>query len=188
MSWLKKPTWRLFVVYALLAVLIWFARPSLLSIAIGLPPILLGEAIRIWACGHLVKTKRLTTTGAYAYVKNPLYLGTILISAGFCILARNWVVLAVVAVGFYGYYMPRKKRIEGGRLREIYGEAYERYDKAVPNLLPRLTPYRSGDDTRFNGRLVFANSEHGTAISVLIGLILIYACAWYRQGGAPGLH
>lgn len=188
MSWLKKPTWRLAAVYLLLALLILTAkRPTLLSLALGLPPIILGQALRIWACGHLVKNKRLTTTGPYAYVKNPLYVGTILISAGFCLLARHWYVLAAVAVGFFLYYIPRKKKIEGDRLRQIYGEAYERYDENVPDLLPRLTPYRSGDATRFDGRLVFDNSEHGTVMSVILGIALIYLSVWLRASGVLNL-
>ncbi len=184
MAWLKKPTWRLGAVYALLAVLVLTARkPTLLTLALGLVPIVSGEALRIWACGHLVKNKRLTTTGPYAYVKNPLYVGTILISAGFCVVARRWEMLAVVALAFFVYYMPRKKKIEGDRLRKIYGEDYDRFDKAVPDLLPRLTPYRSGDTTRFDSRLVFENSEHGTAISLPIGLALILLSVWLQERG-----
>jgi len=184
MSWIKKPTWRLGIVYSLLALLIYSARrPTVLSLAIGLAPILLGVALRVWACGHLVKNKRLTTTGPYAHVKNPLYVGTILISAGFCILAQP-LLLPVVLLGFYAYYMPRKRKIEGDRLRKIYGEAYERYEKAVPDLLPQLRPYRSGDATRFDGKLVFENSEHGTVMSVTIGLALIFLSVWLRQTGA----
>ena len=184
MSWIKKPTWRLAIVYLLLAILVLTAkRPTPLSIAFGLPPILLGEALRIWACGHLVKTKRLTTTGPYAHVKNPLYVGTILISVGFCVFARLWYVLAAVVIGYFGYYFPRKKKIEGDRLRQIYGEAWERYDKAVPDLLPRLTPYRTGDTARFNGAMVFENSEHGTAMSLALGIILIYVSIWLRDSG-----
>lgn len=184
MAWIKKPTWRLVVVYALLAFLILGAeRPTTLFLWLGLPMIVVGELTRIWACGHLVKTKRLTTTGPYAYVKNPLYLGTILISAGFCILAQAWLVLVLVAAGFFAYYMPRKKNIEGDRLRSIYGEVYERYEKAVPDLLPRLTPYRSGDTTRFNPSLVFENSEHGTAMSIPLGIALIFLSVWLRERG-----
>lgn len=184
MSWLKKPTWRLGAVYALLAVLVVTARkPTALSLLIGLVPVALGEALRIWACGHLVKNRRLTTTGPYAYVKNPLYVGTILISSGFCVVARRWEMLAVVALAFFAYYMPRKKKIEGDRLRKIYGEDYERYDEAVPDLLPRVTPYRSGDTTRFDPRLVFENSEHGTAISLPVGLALILGSIWLQERG-----
>ncbi len=188
MAWLKKPTWRLGAVYALLAVLVLTARkPTVLSFVAGIIPIVTGEALRIWACGHLVKNKRLTTTGPYAYVKNPLYVGTILISVGFCVLARRWEMLAVVALAFFAYYMPRKKKIEGDRLRKIYGEDYDRYDRAVPDLLPRLTPYRSGDTTRFDSRLVFENSEHGTAISLPIGLALILISVWLQERGVISL-
>lgn len=184
MAWLKKPTWRLGIVYALLAVLILTARPPTpLTLLLGLTAIVGGELLRIWACGHLVKNKRLTTTGPYAYVKNPLYVGTILISAGFCVVTRRWEMLALVALGFFAYYMPRKKRIEGDRLRKIYGDDYERYDRAVPDLIPRLTPYRSGDGSRFEGRLVFENSEHGTAISIPVGLALIFLSLWLQARG-----
>ncbi len=184
MAWLKKPTWRLGAVYALLAILVLTARkPTPLTFALGLLTIVAGEALRIWACGHLVKNRRLTTTGPYAYVKNPLYVGTILISAGFCVLARRWEMLAVVALAFFIYDMPRKKKIEGDRLRKIYGEDYDRFDKAVPDLIPRLTPYRSGDTTRFDSRLVFENSEHGTAISLPIGLALILLSVWLQERG-----
>jgi protein-S-isoprenylcysteine O-methyltransferase Ste14 len=184
MSWIKKPTWRLGIVYTLLAVLVYTSRrPTRLSLVLGLTPILAGLALRIWACGHLVKNKRLTTTGPYAYVKNPLYVGTILITAGFCVLAQPLLV-PIVFVGFYAYYMPRKRKIEGDRLRKIYGEAYERFEKAVPDLLPRLVPYRSGDTTRFDGRLVFENSEHGTVMSVAIGIALIFLSVWLRDSGS----
>ena len=184
MAWIKKPTWRLAIVYALLVILILHARrPNALSAALGLTPIVLGQAIRIWACGHLVKNKRLTTSGPYAHVKNPLYLGTILITAGFCVFTRLWWMLLVVAVGFFLYYLPRKKKIEGDRLRQIYGEAWDRYDKAVPDLLPSLKPYRSGDNTKFDGRLVLDNSEHGTLMSVLLGVALIFLSVWLRSKG-----
>ncbi|MBI3449577.1 MAG: isoprenylcysteine carboxylmethyltransferase family protein [Acidobacteria bacterium] len=184
MAWLKKPTWRLAIVYSLLAALIYTARrPSPLSMTLGLLPIVAGLALRVWACGHLVKNKRLTTTGPYAYVKNPLYVGTILITTGFCVLAQPLLV-PIVFIGFYAYYMPRKRKIEGDRLRKIYGEAYERFEKAVPDLLPQLTPYRSGDTTRFDGKLVFDNSEHGTVMSVALGIALIFVSVWLRESGS----
>lgn len=183
MAWLKKPTWRLIVVYALMALLFVVSAPTPWSLAVGIPLIVAGEALRIWACGHLVKNRRLTTTGPYAHVKNPLYVGTILISVGFCIAARAWPVLVAVVIGYYGYYFPRKKKIEGDRLRQIYGEAWVRYDASVPDLLPRPTPYRSGDTTRFDGRLVFANSEHGTVMSIAVGFLLMFLCVWMRQAG-----
>jgi len=67
--------------------LVIFARPQMPGIVIGLILILIGEAVRIWAAGHLQKNEVLTVSGPYSYVKNPLYIGSILITAGFCILA-----------------------------------------------------------------------------------------------------
>jgi hypothetical protein len=99
------------------------------------------------------------------------------------VLVQRWELLAVVVAGFFAYYMPRKKQIEGDRLRRIYGDAYEKFNRAVPDLIPRLTPYRSGDTTRFNSRLVFDNSEHGTAMSIAIGLTLIFLSLWLQDQG-----
>ena len=186
MAWLKKPTWRLALCYLGILVLIYFSRPTPLSIALGLIPIVAGQALRVWAAGHLVKNKRLTTTGPYAYVKNPLYLGAITIVIGFCIvgmppwsLTFTWrdprfVLYLVFLLAFFAYYMPRKMKIEGDRLRAIYGDDYTRYEESVPDMLPMLFPYRSGDTTRWTWAQTVDNSEHATIMSLGIGLALIF--------------
>ncbi len=195
MSWIKKPTWRLGLAYLGILVLIYYSQMTPLSLAVGLVPIIAGQALRVWAAGHLVKNKRLTTTGPYAYVRNPLYLGAITIVIGFCIVGmppwdltysvrnpRVWLYLLFIAA-FFLYYMPRKMKIEGDRLRVIYGDDYDRYDAAVPDMIPRLTPYRSGDDTRWSWRQTVDNSEHGTIMSLGIGLALMIGRAWLGAAG-----
>ncbi len=195
MAWLKKPTWRLMLCYLGIAVLIWFSEPTRLSVALGLVAIAAGQILRVWAAGHLVKNKRLTTTGPYAYVKNPLYLGAITIVIGFCIVGmppwnltlslsnpRLWLYVLFLAA-FFLYYMPRKIKIEGDRLRRIYGEDYTRYEQAVPDMIPRLTPYRSGDPTRWTWAQTVDNSEHGTIMSLGVGLGLILVMTWLRGAG-----
>lgn len=196
MAWLKRPTWRLALCYSGILVLIYFSQPTPVSIAVGLVPILAGQALRVWAAGHLVKNLRLTTTGPYAYVKNPLYLGAITIVVGFCIVGMPpWnltpsprdprlILYLLFLAAFFLYYMPRKKKIESDRLRGIYGEAYTRYERAVPDLLPMLTPYRSGDATRWNWAQTVDNSEHGTIMSLAAGLLLIAARAWLGGRGS----
>lgn len=195
MAWLKKPTWRLVILYTGILVMIYFSEPTPLSLGLGLIPVVAGELLRVWAAGHLVKNKRLTTTGPYAYVKNPLYIGAITIFMGFCIIAMppwnlGWsprnprlYVYASFLAAFFLYYMPRKKKIEGDRLRKIYGEEYTRYEKAVPDLIPQLVPYRSGDDTRWTWAQSVDNSEHGTIMSLGLGLALILVVTWLKQGG-----
>jgi len=195
MAWLKKPTWRLVLCYLGIAILIWFSEPTPFSAALGLVPIAAGQLLRVWAAGHLVKNKRLTTTGPYAYVKNPLYIGAITIVLGFCIVAmppwnltlnvsnpRVWLYVLFIAA-FFLYYMPRKIKIEGDRLRRIYGEDYTRYEKAVPDMVPRLTPYRSGDTLRWTWAQTVDNSEHGTIMSLGVGLALILIMTWLRSAG-----
>ncbi|MFQ5701449.1 MAG: methyltransferase family protein [Acidobacteriota bacterium] len=193
MAWLKKPTWRLALSYLGIAVLIYFSEPTPLSVTIGLIPIILGQLLRIWAAGHLVKNKRLTTTGPYAYVKNPLYIGSITIVVGFCIVGMppwavpmtdpRFILYVVFLASFFFYYMPRKIKIEGDRLRKIYGDAYTRYEQSVPDLIPRLVPYRSGDTTRWSWSRTVDNSEHGTILSLGVGLALVFLASWLKSSG-----
>jgi protein-S-isoprenylcysteine O-methyltransferase Ste14 len=152
--------------------LVIFAKPNLIGMMVGMILIFFGEAIRIWAAGHLQKNEVLTVTGPYAYVKNPLYIGTILITMGFCIFANNIYLLAASTFVFCFHYIPYKKRIEGDRLRRIFGSAYDDYDQKVPEYLPRWTPYsKEKGSWRFSDFI--ENSEEGILLIILAGLLLI---------------
>jgi protein-S-isoprenylcysteine O-methyltransferase Ste14 len=170
----KKPTPRRLVVYTLVVGLVALAEPSPARLAVGGCLVALGIALRVWACGHLEKNKLVVTTGPYAHVKNPLYVGSFLIAAGMCTAAvsgkRGWVLYAgvpVLLLAFFLIYMPRKKRKEGDRMRAKFGEAWDRYDAAVPDFLPRPTPWRSGDPRRFRFQLVVENHEPPMDLVVL---------------------
>ena len=171
---------RLLVVYALAAALLYYSRPSGSSLVAGLIPIALGEGLRLWATTHLHKNDALTVSGPYAYLRNPLYLGTLLIGCGFAIVAATplaYAVLAVFVLGYYAYYMPYKNRIEGARLEALYGDAFRRYAVAVPSLLPRLHPYvalgaESGSAPDAKERFL-DNNEIGTAAVVGVGVLAL---------------
>lgn len=170
---------RLLGLYALAGLAFWYSSPTGTSIALGLVPIAIGEGIRLWATGHLHKNDALTVTGVYAYVRHPLYLGTLLIATGFLAMAHSaaaLVVLALLALFFFGYYLPYKDRIEGARLESLYGDEFRRYAALVPRVLPRLRPYvalGAEPDSQPTWRMArFAdNNELGTAIVVGIGVI-----------------
>lgn len=159
----------LFIGAFLLAI---FAKPNLPGMVTGIILIVLGEGIRIWAAGHLQKNEMLTVTGPYAYVKNPLYIGSILITAGFCILADNIYLLAIAMFMFCFHYIPYKKRMEGDRLRKIFGERFEDYDEEVPDYIPRWTPY-SNERASWRLKNFFENSEEGIVLLNLAGILLI---------------
>jgi protein-S-isoprenylcysteine O-methyltransferase Ste14 len=152
--------------------LVIFARPHAAGIVVGVLLIGCGELIRIWAAGHLQKNETLTVTGPYAYVKNPLYVGTILITGGFCILADNVYLLSVAMFAFCFHYIPYKKRMEGDRLRRIFGAQFDDYDAKVPEYVPRWTRY-SDRRLPWQFKSFMENSEEGIFLIVFLGVLLI---------------
>jgi protein-S-isoprenylcysteine O-methyltransferase Ste14 len=152
--------------------LVIFAKPSKPGMMIGIILIVIGEGIRIWAAGHLQKNEALTVTGPYAYVKNPLYIGSILISTGFCILADNIYLLAASTFMFCFHYIPYKKKVEGDRLKKIFGSQFEDYDQKVPDYIPRRMPY-SSQKSRWRFGNFIENSEEGILMIIIAGILLI---------------
>jgi len=171
---------RLGALYAVLAVLVWMSRPTVASVAIGFAIVAVGEAIRFWAAGHLHKTVELITSGPYRYSRNPLYLGRLLIFTGLAIAINlphygTWIALAIGYAVFFGYYLPRKERVEPARLRETHGAPYEAYFREVPALFPRLTPYAGGAATGWSSDRMLRNREHWMVVGLtLVALFLLW--------------
>ena len=130
------------IILALIVVLL-LARPNMFSLIIGSIIIVAGEGIRVWASGHLIRNEEVTTSGPYAYVRDPLYLGRVLLLIGFCIMAwgYNWIILLLGLGVFFLNYMPRKYHKEMARLEKLFGEDYKDYASYTHSLLPRLRPY-----------------------------------------------
>ncbi len=170
---------RLLLVYLFVAALVALSQPTPALVWIGGTFVLIGEAIRLWAAGHLVKSVKLITSGPYAYSQNPLYLGRLFILTGLGLTTRiewhlNLIALAVGYGIFFFYYMPRKLRVEGDRLAMHHGAAFEAYRNDVPVLFPTLRSYR-GDGTRWSFRIMVHNEE----LVVLAALILLLGIlAW----------
>jgi hypothetical protein len=116
----------------------WLARPTWRSIALGAIGILPGLLIRALASGHVRKNEALATSGPYAYTRNPLYLGSLLIGIGFAVAARSWWVGVVLAVMFFAIYVP-VIRDEEVFLRQKFPE-FEDYARRVPRMWPRIFP------------------------------------------------
>jgi protein-S-isoprenylcysteine O-methyltransferase Ste14 len=116
----------------------WLAHPTWRFLAFGAILIVLGLLTRALASGHVRKNEALATSGPYAYTRNPLYLGSLLIGIGFAIAARSWWVGLVLVVMFFAIYLP-VIRGEEKFLREKFPE-FDDYARKVPRMLPRLTP------------------------------------------------
>jgi protein-S-isoprenylcysteine O-methyltransferase Ste14 len=169
---------RLVALFAFLGALAAFSRPAPWSVLAGAPLVILGELIRIWSAGHLYKTQELITSGPYRYTRNPLYLGRLLLLTGVGLMAffHPAVNAAILLAGwavFFGYYMPRKERIEPARLLSTHGAAYHRYFDAVPALLPTLRPYPDNGE-RWRMDRFRRNREGLTALGLFL-LIVLFA-------------
>lgn len=179
---------RLLATYLFVAVLIAFARPHPVTVTVGFVIAALGEAIRLWAAGHLLKTQELVTSGPYRYTRNPLYLGRLLILTGLGVAATlpygaNWILLLIGYAVFFLYYLPRKERVEPARLREVHGEPFDRYFAEVPALLPRLTPYPGGSAAGWSSDRMLRNREQWMIVALFaIFLFLLWKAYWPAAG------
>ena len=115
----------------------WLARPTWRSMALGAILIVPGILIRALASGHVRKNESLATSGPYAYTRNPLYLGSLLMGLGFAVAARSWWVGVALAVMFIAIYLP-VIRDEEAFLRTKFPE-FDEYARRVPRMVPRLT-------------------------------------------------
>ncbi|HEX7287880.1 MAG TPA: isoprenylcysteine carboxylmethyltransferase family protein [Candidatus Angelobacter sp.] len=152
-----------------------FARPAWLWIAAGCVPIVAGVLVRASAAGYIRKNRELTTTGPYAYTRNPLYLGSVLIAAGFVIAARNpWIALAALAM-FAAVYVPVIRAEEKYLAAQFAG--YAEYAAQVPRLSPRLRPYHTpGEgDGGFSRELYLKHREYNAALgsALMIGALIL---------------
>jgi protein-S-isoprenylcysteine O-methyltransferase Ste14 len=122
----------------------WLARPTWRSMALGAIVLLPGLLIRALASGHVRKNETLATSGPYAYTRNPLYLGSLLIGFGFAVAARSGWVGIVLVVMFFAIYVP-VIRDEEAFLRKKFAE-FDEYARRVPRMWPRLTPCSSEEE------------------------------------------
>ncbi len=173
--------------YALAALGLWLARPTLAGLVAGGLVVALGCALRLWGAGHLVKTEQLTLSGPYAHLRHPLYAGTLLIAIGFGAMAGRAALLLVLLVFlpiFFAYYLPYKERVESERLLERYGEPYARYREAVPALVPRASAWRApaldaaDPGRRWSVARASENDEFGVLLGALFGSGLLVLRFW----------
>jgi len=174
---------RLTLLFAAILVLAATSHPRPWSVITGAVLVAAGEAVRVWAAGHLYKTHELITSGPYRFTRNPLYLGRFLILTGLGVMA--WygplINLGVIGLGwllFFGYYMPRKERIEPARLEQVHGEAYRRYFEAVPALFPTLRPWPDNGQ-RWRADRFARNREHWMIVGLLLLIVLFAVRAVY---------
>jgi len=149
--------------FACAAVAIPLAQPDATSLWLGGAIAVAGEAVRVWASGHLEKSREVTRSGPYKLVRHPLYLGSAIIGVGFMIAVRNpWVAALVTA--YLGTTYLAAMRSEEGHLDEKFDGAYAAYRDG------RSAPV----ERSFSWARLRANEEYRAIAGLAIGLGLLY--------------
>ncbi|PIQ85685.1 MAG: hypothetical protein COV74_07635 [Candidatus Omnitrophica bacterium CG11_big_fil_rev_8_21_14_0_20_45_26] len=144
------------------------------SFRIGVPFICLGELIRIWSLGCMArKGVKLAAGGPYAFVRNPLYIGNLLIGLGTVLVFQNRWLLLIFLIGFPIVYSGTVRKEESD-LEQRLGDEFRRYKDNVPRFLPRLTPYQSGEKEPFLWSRLIQHHEYITIAAILLCLMGLY--------------
>lgn len=149
---------------------VWLAHPSWTSLLAGTLIVIPGLLLRAFASGHVQKDKQLTTSGPYAYTRNPLYLGSLIMAAGFATAARSWWMVAFMLLIFALIYAPVIAG-EERYLRQTFSE-YDDYARSVPRILPRLSPY-SGQKSGYSFARYWKHREYQASLGCAAMLIVL---------------
>ena len=164
----KIARWRVPLGFAFGLLALWLADPTRQSILAGAIVALIGEAIRIWAAGHLEKSREVTASGPYAWTRHPLYFGSTLIGIGLAIGAASLAV-AVLVLGYLALTLTAAIRTEEAHLTEKFGAAYPEYRAG------RHSVKRS-----FSLERALRNREYRAAIGVLVVLGVLAGKVFYE--------
>ncbi len=142
--------------------------PHTTAVAGSLALVLPGLWLRAYASGYVKKNRELTVTGPYAHTRNPLYLGSMLMAAGFALALLSWPVGVALALGFAAIYVPVIAS-EERFLRSAF-PGFDGYCRQVPRLIPRLTPAATpgAEAGSFSLSLYLEHREYNAAIGVLL--------------------
>jgi protein-S-isoprenylcysteine O-methyltransferase Ste14 len=164
--------------FALAILYIWLAHPTWLSIALGIVVTLPGIWLRALASGHVKKNEELTTSGPYAYTRNPLYLGSLIMAVGFAIAARSPWILVLMLLMFFAIYLP-VIRGEEEYLRETFPN-FDIYVHDVPRLIPRLTAFGNAQGS-FSRTLYMQHREYNAILGTVGVMAALVAKLYWRS-------
>jgi protein-S-isoprenylcysteine O-methyltransferase Ste14 len=165
--------------FAFAALYLWLARPAVYSLALGGATAVLGLALRAAASGHVRKNSELTTSGPYAYTRNPLYLGSVIIALGFAGAARSSWIFGLVALIFLTVYLP-VIRAEERFLEQQFSE-YRAYARQVPRFGIRLSGIRR-QEGHFSLALYMRHREYNAVLGAVLMMAALGAKLHWCKG------
>ncbi len=158
----------------------WFARPQITLLLCGVGIAILGLLLRGYAAGHLRKHKQLAVSGPYAFTRNPLYLGSVILAAGFSVASHSWISTLLLAA-YLAIFYPVVIRREQSELKTLYGAAFVEYALQVPAFWPRLSPAMASTE-RFSWPLYRQNREYEAAVGLAVAMAILWIIMLSRGG------
>jgi protein-S-isoprenylcysteine O-methyltransferase Ste14 len=144
------------------AAVLWLAEPTWRTLAIGGLVALAGEAVRVWAAGHLEKGREVTTSGPYAFTRHPLYVGSSIIGVGLAIASASAIV-AVMILAYLAITLTAAIRTEEAHLTEKFGAAYPDYRAG------RV----AGESRQFTLARAMRNREYRAMLGLVIAMAML---------------
>ncbi len=153
-------------------VVLWFAGPTPTLLAIGLSIALLGEALRVWAAGHLEKSREVTQSGPYRVFRHPLYVGSSVMGIGLAV-ATGSVTVTLLVLTYLVVTLSAAVRAEEAFLRNRFGGDYDAYKEG------RATTAAPRD---FSVARAMRNREYRAVAGVFFVALLLCAKWWWLGG------
>ena len=174
-AWASR--WRVPLGFVLATAYVVFCQPTVKLLIAGGGVAAVGLFLRGLSAGHLAKNRKLATTGPYAWTRNPLYLGSSLMGAGFALAGGNWILALACLILFGAVYWPVIRR-EEAYLRREFGDVYDQYARRVPLFVPRFR--RSPDGGKFEWSQYRRNREYEALLGYLALMIFLAFRTWLR--------
>jgi protein-S-isoprenylcysteine O-methyltransferase Ste14 len=160
--------------FVVAAAVLYFAKPTGISILAGLPFALVGVIFRALAAGVIKKDSTLATSGVYGLTRSPLYFGSALLAVGFAIMSADEIAATLLGVPFVLIY-PRVILREEEHLGRLFPSEFRKYKATVPRFFPRLTLH---PQLAFSFQQYLANREYNTAMGFVAALALFLVKRW----------
>ena len=154
--------WRVPLGFVTAIAVIIYSSPTWRTVWIGFAVAVAGEAIRVWAAGHLEKSREVTRSGPYRFTRHPLYLGSSIIAVGVMV-AANSLVVALLGTVYMVATIGTAIRTEEAFLRQAFGDTYVRYERSEAEPMHR----------RFSLERAVRNREYRAAVGLVGGFALL---------------
>jgi protein-S-isoprenylcysteine O-methyltransferase Ste14 len=152
-------------------VVLLLATPTWTALAAGTAAVFAGEALRIWAAGHLEKSREVTCSGPYRWFRHPLYVGSSIMAVGVCIAGVSLIAAALILV-YMAATLHAATRTEEAFLRRKFGSEYEEYCRGQGGT----------SDRPFSWSRVLRNREY----RAVAGIAVVFAILALKAAFLPG--